>query len=48
MRTTHFQDRLVVDEDGVIGRPVDAPAPKHFVERYRYIRRRLHPSQIDA
>lgn len=38
----------MVDEDGVVGRPVDEPAPKHFVERYRYIRRWLHPSQVYA
>lgn len=48
MRTTHFRDRLVVDEDRVVGRPVDKPAPEHFVERYRYVRRRFNPSQIDA
>lgn len=34
----------MVDEDGVVRRSVDEPAPEHLVERNRHIRGRLDPT----
>lgn len=43
MKRTYFQDRLVVNEYGVICRSVNKSTPKDLVECYRHIWRRFNP-----
>lgn len=45
---THFRNRLMIYQDRIVCWPVDESAPEHLVERYRYVRCRFDPSQVNA
>jgi len=43
-KRTYFKNRLMVDENRIVCWSVNKSAPKHFVKRYRHVRRRFNPA----